>query len=262
MSGWQLSADAPTAYTRYAMHIMEPWTDDLILQGRCKAGDRVLDIACGTGFVASRVNPVTGTECKVVGVDVNEAMLNVAKKNTLIEWHLGSAIDLPFKDDSFDVVLCQQGLQYFPDRPAAMREMARVLAPGGRVSLCVWGALDRQVFHAAVVDGIGTFLGPEAKKGFEMAFSLNTVDELRRLASDAGLSDIKIRFEHRTMRHPSASEMTLGFMQSTPVAGQFGTLPEEKQKAFVEHVGKLLADYIDDAGLASPLENHFLTAKR
>jgi ubiquinone/menaquinone biosynthesis C-methylase UbiE len=125
MSGWQLSADAPTAYMRFAMHIMEPWTDDLIMQGRCKAGDRVLDLACGTGFVASRVNPMTKAECKIVGVDMNEAMLNVAKKNTLIEWRLGSAIDLPFKESSFDVVLCQQGLQYFPDRPAAMREIAR-----------------------------------------------------------------------------------------------------------------------------------------
>ena len=122
--------------------------------------------------------------------------------------------------------------------------------------------LDRQVFHAAVVDAIGTFLGADAKKGFDMAFSLNTIGELRRLASDAGLSNCKIRFEHRTMRHPSASEMTLGFMQSTLVAGQFGALPEQKQNAFVEHVSKLLEDYVDDAGLASPLENHFLTANR
>jgi SAM-dependent methyltransferase len=132
MSGWQLSDDGPTAYTRYAMPIMEPWTDDLLTQGQCKAGDRVLDIACGTGFVASRVNVVSNAECKVVGIDVNEVMLNTARKNTSIEWHLGSATKLPFDDGSFDVVLCQQGLQYFPDRPAAMREMARVLVAGGQ----------------------------------------------------------------------------------------------------------------------------------
>ena len=150
MSGWQLSGDAPTAYTRYAYHILAPWTDDLITQGSCKTGDRVLDIACGTGIVASRVNLVSKAECKIVGIDINEGMLNMARKNTAIEWHLGSATELPFSDGSFDVVLCQQGLQYFPDRPAAMREMARVLVPGGRVPLNVWGAFDRQVFYVAL----------------------------------------------------------------------------------------------------------------
>src|ERR1700712_5804601 len=182
MSGWQLSDDGPTAYTRYAMPIMEPWTDDLIMQGQCKTGDRVLDVACGTGFVASRVNVVSNAECKVVGIDINEAMLNTARKNTSIEWHLGSATKLPFDDGSFDVVLCQQGLQYFPDRPAAMREMARVLVPGGRVSLNVWGPIERQPFHAALVDAVTHILGYEHKAVFDLAFSLNTRQQLHNLA--------------------------------------------------------------------------------
>jgi ubiquinone/menaquinone biosynthesis C-methylase UbiE len=203
---------------------------------------------------------VSKADCKIVGVDVNEAMLNTARKNTLIEWHLGSATELPFVDASFDVVLCQQGLQYFPDRPGAMKEMARVLAPGGRVALNVWGALDRQVFHSAIVDGVGTFFGPEAKTAFDSAFSLNTVDELRGLASGAGLKNIRVRFEHRTMRHPSAAEMAMGFMQATPLAGQFRILSEERRNAFAEHVSERLKGYIDDTGLAAPLENHFLTA--
>ena len=121
MSGWQLAGDAPTAYARYAVHILAPWTDELIIHGFCKAGDRVLDIACGTGIVASRVNFLSKAECKIVGIDVNEGMFNMARKNTLIEWRLGSATELPFEDGSFDVVLCQQGLQYFPDRPAGER---------------------------------------------------------------------------------------------------------------------------------------------
>lgn len=262
MSGWQLSNDAPTAYTRYALPFMEPWTDDLVTQGLCKAGDRVLDIACGTGIVASRVNLVSKAECKVTGIDVNEAMLNTARRNTLIEWHLGSATALPFEDGSFDVALCQQGLQYFPDRPAAMREIARVLTPGGRVSLCVWGSLDRQIFLAALVDGVGTFFGPEAKAAFDANCSLNTTDELRRLASDAGLKNINIRFEHRTMRFPSATELAAGFIQATPIAAQFLASSDEKRAAFAEHIGDRLKSYIDDAGLAAPLENHFLTATR
>ena len=76
------------------------------------------------------------------------------------------------------MVLCQQGLQYFPDRAAAMREMARVLAPGGRVSLNVWGALERQPFFVAAIDTIGQFLGADAQAPFHRAFSLNSADQL------------------------------------------------------------------------------------
>ena len=233
-----------------------------ITQGLCKTGDRVLDVACGTGIVASRVNLVSKAECTIVGIDVNEGMLSMARTNPLIEWHLGNAMELSFNDGSFDVVLCQQGLQYFPNRSAAMREMARVLAPGGRVSLIVWGSLDRQMFFIALVDGIRTFLGAEATLAFDLAFSLNTSDELRNLASDAGLRNIKIRFEHRTLRYPNVAELATGFIQATPIASQFMALPEEKRNAFAEHVSERLSGYIDDAGLAAPVEYHLLTATR
>src|SRR3954451_16570486 len=101
MSGWQLSGDAPIAYDRFALKIMEPWTDDLILAAGCRDGDRVLDVACGAGLVANRVGPVSGKHCSITGIDINEGMLNVAHRNPQIEWHQGSATDLPFADGSF-----------------------------------------------------------------------------------------------------------------------------------------------------------------
>jgi ubiquinone/menaquinone biosynthesis C-methylase UbiE len=94
-SGWQLSGDAPTAYVRFALKIMEPWTDDLIRSAGCRDGDRVLDVACGTGIVANRVNLVSGKLCTVTGIDVNEGMLSVARRNPQIEWHQGSATRPP-----------------------------------------------------------------------------------------------------------------------------------------------------------------------
>jgi SAM-dependent methyltransferase len=256
MSGYQLSGNAPAAYVRYATHVMAPWTGDLISQAQCVSGDRVLDLACGTGFVSSQVSP----GCKITGIDVNEAMLAVARQNTAIEWHSGSAIELPFPDGSFDVVLCQQGLQYFPDRLMALREIARVLSPGGRVSLNVWGPIERQPFHAALLEAIILYLGDEHKAVFDLAFSLNTAQELHALADAADLKDVRVRFEHRTIRHPDPSELLAGFMTSTPIAGQFLALSESDRGSFVKHAADYLAPYVDDAGLASPMENHFLFA--
>ena len=151
MSGYQLSGDAPTTYTRFGYKIMEPWTDDLIRSAHCRDGDRVLDVACGPGLVANRVNQVSGKLCMVTGIDLNEGMLNIARRNqNTSNAHQGSATGLPFREGSFDVVLCQQGLQYFSDRIAAVKEMARVLSPGGRIALNVWGHLERQIFHASL----------------------------------------------------------------------------------------------------------------
>src|SRR5215472_15384708 len=258
MSGWQLSGDAPTAYDRFALKVMEPWTDDLILAGGCRDGDRVLDVACGTGLVSGRISLVSRKFCAITGIDINEGMLSVARRNPQIEWHQGSATELPFADGIFDVVLCQQGLQYFPDRAAAMREMARVLVPGGRIALNVWGALERQPFHAAVIGGIGAFLGSEAKAAFDSAFSLNTADELRGLARDAGLQKIHVRFEH----HPVPAGLVALFMGATPVTAQFLALSDDRRQAFIAHVVERIAHYVDDAGLAVPQENHFLTAAK
>ena len=262
MSGWQVEGDAPTFYVRYSYKIMEPWTDDLISQAHCKDGDRVLDVACGTGLVASRVNVVSNAACKITGIDINETMLDYAKRNSDIDWHLGSATELPFADGSFEVVLCQQGLQYFPDRALAMREMRRVLTPGGRLSLCVWGPLERQLFDIVYQDGVRAFFGPDALAPYKMAYSLNTSEELRKLATDVSLKNIQIRFEHRTARHPVMGEFLTGFTQGSPNASQFQALPEAMRNRFIAYVSERLGSFVDDGGIAIPRENHFLIATR
>jgi ubiquinone/menaquinone biosynthesis C-methylase UbiE len=206
VSGWQLSGDAPTAYTRFAVPFMSSWTDGLIQAARCRHGDRVLDVACGTGTVANRIREVSGAECRITGLDVNEGMLNVARRNEAIDWHLASAVDMPFPDGSFDVVLCQQGLQYFPDRSAAVGEMARVLAPGGRLALNVWGAIEHNAAQHAATEVVEIFFGADVAAPFRLAFTLNTREELRALASGASLTNIHVRLEHRTARYPDLAE--------------------------------------------------------
>jgi ubiquinone/menaquinone biosynthesis C-methylase UbiE len=116
-SGWQLAGEAPTAYTRFGHKIMEPWTDDLIRSARCRDGDRVLDIACGTGIVANRINAVTGKWCAITGIDLNEGMLNVARRNPQIDWHKGSATSLPLSRVALKWFFASKASNIFPTDP-------------------------------------------------------------------------------------------------------------------------------------------------
>ena len=262
-SGWQVSGDAPSFYMRYAYAMQEPWTEDLIRQARCKGGDRVLDVACGPGLVAGKVNEVSQTICKITGIDVNEVMLNAARRTLPdIDWYLGSATQLPFDDGSFDVVFCQQGLQYFPDRPKGMCEMHRVLAPGGRLAVNVWGPFERQPFDVIYREGLRAFLGPEALNPSTLGFSLNTYGELHKLAMDAGFTDVKVRFENRTARYPDVREFLVGWTQASPNAARFQAISEETRAHFVAYLIERLDSYTDDTGLVISRENHFLLATR
>ena len=140
--------------------------------------------------------------------------------------------------------------------------MTRVLAPGGRLSLAVWGPLDRQPFDIVYRDCLRAFFGPEALLPSTLGFSLNTAGELRKLATDAGLSDFQIRFEHRTARYPVMGEFLTGWTQASPNARQFLAIPDEMRDRFIAYLSERLEDYVDDAGIAIPRENHFLIAKR
>jgi ubiquinone/menaquinone biosynthesis C-methylase UbiE len=137
----QLSGSAPETYERYIIPaFMGEWAQDLVAVAAVRHGERVLDVACGTGVVARQAAAIAGTTSHIVGLDVNAGMLDMARRvptpvGTTINWQEEDAAAIPFPDASFDVVLCQQGLQYFPDRKAAVNEMSRVLAPGGRAAL-------------------------------------------------------------------------------------------------------------------------------
>lgn len=145
---FQLEGSGPEAYQRYLVPIMfAPWARNLVDLVAPRTGERVLDVACGTGVVARCAAIHVGDEGTVVGLDVNDGMLQVARATSsgirpAIEWRTGSATDMPLPDGSFDVAFCLQGLQFFGDRSAALREMHRVLVPEGRLALAVWRPIE------------------------------------------------------------------------------------------------------------------------
>lgn len=162
---WQLDGSAAELYERYLVPaITSLWAEDLAERADPKAGEAALDIACGTGAV-TRLVAARMKRGRIVGLDFNAGMLAVARSvpgAASIEWFQGSALSLPFSDRSFDLVTCQLGLQFFPDRPLAVREMRRVLKPSGRVALSVYTSIERTPAAYAFVRALDRHLGPDA----------------------------------------------------------------------------------------------------
>jgi ubiquinone/menaquinone biosynthesis C-methylase UbiE len=266
-SGWQLaSGSVAEASERYLMSTFGyAWTQALIQLVAPQEGDRLLDVACGTGPVARYAAPLVGSSGRVVGLDLNSAMLDTARAMPIaegtIEWREGNATALPFPNTSFDVVCCQQGLQFFPDRPSALREMHRVLAPNGRLGLAVWRGLEHQPFYAALTEALERHVSSEAAASLSAAFTLRDRNDIRALVTEAGFRDIRVRLRSRLTRYPSLAEYVLGYLSGTPMAGPVAALDEVTRTEMVEHVCSSLADYVDDDGMATPWEAHLVTAQ-
>jgi SAM-dependent methyltransferase len=165
----------------------------------------VLDVACGTGVVARVAAQRVGATGRVVGVDLNPGMLAVARAlppppGASIVWQEGSADALPLPEASFDVVFCQLGLQYFPDRPKALREMCRVLRPNGRMALLVWRSIQLSPGFALLAEALAQHVSAEAAAIMRAPFALEEAETLRSLTEGAGFHAVEV---HAT-RGPSA----------------------------------------------------------
>src|SRR5215468_6823133 len=151
---WQLSGQGPEFYEQHLVPaLFAPFAESLVTQASLQLGERLLDAACGTGIVARMAAPRVG---HVTGLDLNPGMVAVARTaptplGAPISWQEGSLEALPFEEGTFDVVLCQQGLQFSPNRAVAVREMRRVLRMGGRLLCSVWRDLTHNVYMQAVV---------------------------------------------------------------------------------------------------------------
>ena len=185
---WQLGGNAPEVYeTELVPAIFAPWAPLVVAKAALRHGERVLDVACGTGVVARLAAEQVGAGGHAVGVDLNPGMLARARaspmpEGTAVEWREGDAGALPFGTASFDAVFCQLGLQYFPDRQQAAREMYRVLKPGGRLVVLVWRALAHSPGFAALAAALERHVSPAAAAVMRAPFVFgDTTDELRGL---------------------------------------------------------------------------------
>jgi ubiquinone/menaquinone biosynthesis C-methylase UbiE len=262
---FQLSDEAAERYERCpARYILGPWAPLLVNGARPAAGERVLDVACGTGVVTRIAAERVGPSGRVVGVDLNPGMIRVARSlpapiGAPIEWLERSALDLRLEDASFDVVLCQQGLQFFPDKALALREMRRVLDHGGRLALSVWRGVG--AYHHAVGDALARFISAESAVRFRASRQVPTAEDLQRLATQAGFTDVDVRLHEINIHLPRLDEFTLNHLAGTPVADDLaGATPQARQK-LAASVMEQLQRYADGDGVTYPEAARVLTAR-
>ena len=261
---WQLEGSAAEVYERYLVPAVTlPWAADLLERVGVESGDRVLDVACGTGAVARVAAEHVGDAGRVVGLDINPGMIVAARSlepspgAAPIEWREGSALSLPFERGEFGVVLCQLGLQFFPDRSAALREMRRVLMPGGRIGASVYTAIERNPATHALSTVLDRHLGQSASLAKRSEHSLADREELSALFTAAGFAGVRIETATLTVRFATAEEYVHVQFAATPLAALVADLDRLERDRVLSlvsaDVDTALAPYID-GGLAFPQE--------
>jgi ubiquinone/menaquinone biosynthesis C-methylase UbiE len=232
------AASVPEHYDRHlAPVIFEPWAEILLEAVGVRSRDRVLDLASGTGVVARLAARFAEREGRVVASDLSATMLaHAAARGTSpdaapIEYLEASATALPLADGTFDVALCQQGLQFFGDRAAAAAEMHRVLRPGGTAGVAVWARGHRLEPFDDYVDAlIGAGVDPPFAGAFESSSYVIGAEELTTLLGEAGFTKIEVSVVEHTIVWPDAETRAVGIL-GTPYGPLVARLPPERREA-------------------------------
>jgi SAM-dependent methyltransferase len=259
--GFQVSLQAAEQYeARFVPAIFAEWAPLLADAAGVVPGQAVLDVACGTGVVARTVADRVGNTGQVVGVDLNGAMLTVARRvRPDLDWRQGDVADLPFPNASFDAVLCQMALMFFPDRAAALHEMARVTRPGGVIALAVPASLDAQPAYGPFVHMATRVAGPDAASLLGAYWACGDLAGLRRSIAAAGLEVIHARTHAGTARFGSADELVATDVKGSPLAERISAETYERIRAGARAV---LAPFTaPDGRLDAPLHGHLVVAR-
>ena len=250
---WQLDGNAPELFQRYLVPaITAKWAEDIVDRARPQAGEEILDIACGTGVVA-RLASQRMSQGHVTGLDLNKGMLAVARtlpsEGAPIDWIEASALDLPFPAGKFDLVLCQQGLQFFPDKGRALREMRRVLSPSGRVALSVYSPIERTSGANAFVLALDRVLGPTASSIKRGEHSFDAPDELRELLTDAGFAKVEVQTVEQEIAFPSVLDYVRFQLLATPMSVLLSDRAETDRQAVIKTIASETANFSDSTML-------------
>jgi len=246
--------------------VFRDWAEILVREAQVEEGMRVLDVACGTGVVARCAAQLCGARGRSTGVDIDPAMIEVAravshKEGLQIDYHCASASELPFEPASFDAALCQQGLQYFPEKEKALAELHRVMRPGARLVVATWTQMQQCAGHWAMIDALER-RNIDAKD-MRKPFALSDHGVLRELVEGAGFGHVAVRTVQRVVRFPSAKAFVESIAQGAPSSRlALAKVPAAEWPGFLAKVEAHLEPWSRSGHLEFPMGSNLLSARR
>lgn len=260
----QAQIEAAQAYEAlFVPALFGQWATELLDSAQIQAGQRVLDVACGTGVVARSAIKRVSPGGYVAGIDPNLGMVAVAKQlEPRVDWRTGVAESLAFPNASFDAVVSQFGLMFFSDRQQALREMVRVLVPGGHLAVVVWDSLDNIPAYAAEVALLERTAGPAAAAALSAPFVLGKKEDLKTLFQVAGVTAAEITPYPGTAQFPNIRTLVEADLRGwLPIMGVH--LSEEQIADILQAAEQVLSTYVTADGRVSfPLSAQLITARK
>ena len=253
-------AQAEMYESTFVPAIFAQWAPLLLDAAEVRPAERVLDVACGTGILARTAAERVGPTGSVVGVDLNPAMLAVARRlRPDLHWRQGDAAELPFGESTFDVVLCQSARMFFPDATGALREMARVCRPGGSVGVQVYGSLRDQPAYGPWVALVARLTGPEAVGLLSRYWVHGDLDLLAARFHSTGLAVAEVRTVVGSAHWESIDQMVRIEVEGSPLIERIGETTYGRIRAESREV---LGTYQRDDGADVPILGHLVVARK
>lgn len=264
-SGFQVQQQGPHFYESEVSLFMTPFVEALV-NASVSNGETILDVACGTGFAARAASKIVGQGGRVVGSDLNPGMVAMAQSvphsdGCEITWQQASALELPFQDSEFDAVVSQQGIQFFPDVPSGLREMARVTKPGGRIAATVWAPRETTPYLHNLFDVLTMHCEGDAgaNAGWQAAGGEN---QIKDWFDAAGLANVEIRLVEATISLPPISKYVVDHLKALPPpsVGRFFDMSDPEKNEVIEVLEERLENYRTKSGFEVPFHSYLAMA--
>jgi ubiquinone/menaquinone biosynthesis C-methylase UbiE len=256
----------PEDYDRYMVPlIFAPYAADLARRAAPLTPDAVLEIAAGTGVVTRAMAPTFPASARYVATDLNQPMLDYAasqqRGDSRITWRQADALALPFEDAAFELVCCQFGVMFFPDRVAAFREAKRVLKPGGHFLFNVWDRIKENVFADDVTNALAVMFSDDPPRFLARTpHGYHDKALIQRELADAGFSDIAIETRAEQSRASSPRIPAVAYCQGTPLRNEIEARAPGKLNAATEHAAAAIANKHGSGAVSAKIQAHVVSA--
>ena len=247
--------------------VFTPWAKLLLTEAKLSPGETVLDVACGPGTVTHIASEMVGLRGKVTATDISPPMLDIARSkphapnSVPIEYVESPAHPLNLGDVLFDLTVCQQGLQFFPEKVEALKEMARATRPGGRIAIAVWGSLPQNPIFREIHAGLEETIPSSIADMMKAPFSLNDPEQLKALGEEAGLKNIEVKICSLPLVFERGVDQVIRVLDGTPLAPQISALPSEKQDAMVANLQNRLKQFLNGKECRSKATSNILISQ-